>query len=92
MEFEASAGRFYWKWQKLRWRKDDFFTILGAAWINTGAWFGADVVSVVIIVVFEPVNGERIWNTAKKDRWEACDSNQSFVIPRGRMGAAIERS
>ncbi len=38
-------------------------TIRGAAWMKTGAWLGEEVVSVVIIVAFEPVNGETIWKT-----------------------------
>jgi hypothetical protein len=38
-------------------------TIRWAAWMSTGAWLGEDVVSVVIIVAFEPVKGETIWNT-----------------------------
>jgi hypothetical protein len=40
-----------------------WFTIRGAAWMNTGAWLGEEVVSVVIIVAFEPVKGETIWKT-----------------------------
>ncbi len=48
-------------------KKHCLSTIRWAAWINTGAWLGEDVVSVVIIVAFEPVNGETIWKTEITD-------------------------
>jgi hypothetical protein len=67
-------------------------TIRWAAWMSTGAWLGEEVVSVVIIVAFEPVNGETIWKTEITNLFYEKIDRISFFIPRGRMGAESERS
>jgi hypothetical protein len=71
--------------------KKFFFTIRWAAWISTGAWLGEEVVSVVIIVAFEPVKGDTIWKTEKK-RSHYKEFDKIIFVPRGRIGAASTRS
>ncbi len=47
--------------------------------MSTGAWLGVVVVSVVIIVAFEPVNGETIWKTKEIYRYWFLNEIRLFL-------------
>lgn len=71
------------QWKRKIWKQVYCCTIRWAAWMRTGAWFGDEVVSVVIIVAFEPVKGETMWNTKNRNMYfvfHVCLMDEYLVV------------